>query len=256
MEAVRRPLQGVRNILRFNWHVFASAAAIATALAVASRWLDPPDSVAALVAATVVAGTTLVSLGVSCYVYDLSGLYRLDWLDATGVESRPGTLMANIHAGFDETTALLRARYPTAEWTVMDFYDPVHHTEISIRRARRAHPPSPDDLRVGTAALPLPDRSLNAVFVILAAHEIRDRDERHRFFAELRRVLAPGGRIVLVEHLRDWRNFLAYTVGFLHFIGRRAWLEAFAGAGLRVSRTLAPNFFLACFVLERDDGAS
>lgn len=252
----RPPLAGVANILRFNWHFFAAAGAAALVLAAASSWLGGPAGALLLAAAGLVLLTTFVSLAVSCYVYDLSGLYRLDWLAATGIEDRPGAAMANIHAGLDETTPLLRRRYPGASWKVMDFYDPARHTEVSIRRARRAHPPAPDDLAVDTAGLPVADGSLDAVFLILAAHEIRDRAERRAFFAELDRVLAPGGRIVVVEHLRDGRNFLAYTLGAFHFLGRRAWLDAFAGAGLRLAATFRPNFFLICFVLERHDPSS
>ncbi len=254
MGAVRRPLQGVGNILRFNWHFYLAAGAGALALAVASAWLEGTPRLITVGVAALLGGTTLVSLLVSCYVYDLSGLYRLQWLPP--VAAGPGAEMANIHAGFDETSALLRARYPEATWTVMDFYDPARHTEVSIRRARRAHPPSPEDVRVDTSALPLSSSALDAVFVVLAAHEIRDAGERRAFFAELHRVIKPGGRVIVVEHLRDWRNFVAYTVGAFHFIGRRAWLEAFEHARLRVAETLAPNLFMTCFVLEKSGETS
>lgn len=250
----RRPFQGVANILRFNWHFFALALGGAAALAAAGARLDGAPRLVAVAAAGALGLTTLVSLAVSWYVYDLSGFYRLGWLEGAGVE--PGGTMVNVHAGFDETSAALRARYPGSEWTVMDFYDPAKHTEVSIRRARRAHPPSPDDLEVATTDLPLPPAAARAVFVILAAHEIRDAGERRGFFAELARALEPGGRIVLVEHLRDWRNLLAYNLGAFHFIGRKAWLAAFAAAGLRIARTNRPNLFLTCFILERDEPAA
>lgn len=248
MVVLRRPFQGVANILRFNWHFFLLAGAAVGAGVVASSWLEGQLRWAALAAVGLLGGTTLVSLLVSWYVYDLSGLYRLEWLE--GVAVPPGGEMANIHAGFDETSSLLRARYPDAGWTVMDFYDPARHTEVSIRRARHACPPSPRDLRISTSDLPCADASLDAVFVILAAHEIREADERAAFFGELHRVLAAGGRVILVEHLRDWRNFVAYTAGAFHFIGRKAWLAAFEAARLRVAQTLSPNPFMTCFVLE------
>jgi len=254
MATVRRPFQGVGNILRFNWPFYALAlagAALLTAagLAVGGRW--GPLAFAAVAALVV---TTTVSLLVSTYVYDLSGLYELRWLDRLGVEA--GERMVNIHAGFDETSALLRRRYPDARWTVLDFYDPEKHTEPSIRRARRAHPPSPDDLCVDTVELPLPSASQAAIFLILAAHEIRDPRERHAFFAELRRILEPGGRIVLVEHLRDLRNVLAYSLGAFHFIARGAWSTAFERAGLRLAESSRINPFITCFVLEKDAPAA
>ncbi len=253
--APRRPFQGVLNILRFNWHFFVLAGGGVAALALASATLEGAPRLVALGAFGLRGGSVLVSLLVSSYVYDFSGLYRLEWLTAeTGLEEpggpgEPASRMANIHAGFDETSALLRARYPAAAWTVMDFYDPAKHTEASISRARRAYPPSPEDLRVDTSELPISSSSMDAIFVVLAAHEIRDADERQAFFEELHRVLKPHGSIILVEHLRDWPNLLAYTAGAFHFVGRAAWLAAFENARLRVSETLAPNRFMACFVL-------
>ncbi len=41
------------------------------------------------------------------------------------------------------------------------------------------------------------------------------------FFNELNRVLKPNGQIVVTEHLRDLNNFLAYNIGFFHFLQDR-----------------------------------
>jgi ubiquinone/menaquinone biosynthesis C-methylase UbiE len=208
-------------------------------------------SMLGLGAVAALVGMTVVSLVVSCYVYDLSGLYQLAWMDM--VSLGPGGKMANIHAGLDETTTLLRARYPKAEWTVMDFYDAEKHTEISIKRARRIYPPSPKDLRVNTSELPLSPSSMDAVFVVLAAHEIRNEKERVVFFKELHRVLKPEGIVVVLEHLRNIPNFLAYAVGALHFISRKSWHQAFERAQLRIAKTICPNPFMTCFILERHE---
>ena len=88
-------------------------------------------------------------------------------------------------------------------------------------------------------ALPLPAAATDWVLVLLAAHEIREPAQRVAFLREIRRVLAPGGRAVVLEHLRDPANFLAYTIGFLHFYSRTTWLAAFRGADLHLLRQLA-----------------
>ena len=109
MDGLRKPLQGVCNILRFNWHFYLLAIAIAAIIAGASVWLEGLPRLVGVGLVVAIGGVTLVSLLVSCYVYDLSGLYRFDWLDT--VASGPGVKMVNIHAGFDETSTVLRACY-------------------------------------------------------------------------------------------------------------------------------------------------
>jgi SAM-dependent methyltransferase len=250
MATLRRPFQGVATILRFNWHFFVLAAGASALLVALGASSEGALRTLAFTAAVGVAGTILLSLTASWYVYDLSGLYDLEWIPDLG--KAPGRSLVNVHAGFDETSALLRQRYPDAAWTVLDFYDPSQHTEVSIRRARRACPPSPEDIRVDTTDLPLADESTDVVFAILAAHEIRGSEERAAFFRELHRALGPGGKVVIAEHLRDGYNLAAYTVGAFHFIPRRAWLRAFEEARLRLVETRPVNPFITCFVLEKN----
>ncbi len=244
----RRPGQGVGNIVRFNWPFFALALGGAAGLLALLRLPLPPLARLALgVALAGLVVSTLVSLLVSAYVYDFSGLYRLDWLTEF---VRPGGQLVSVNAGFDETSALLAARFPTTRLTVLDFYDPARHTEASIARARRAYPPYPGTLITDPAALPLPTASADTVLAMLAAHEVRDPAERVVFFRELARVLRPGGRLVVVEHPRDAANFLAYNVGALHFHSRAAWLSTFREAGLRLLEARKHTPFITVFILE------
>ncbi|MEO0731388.1 MAG: class I SAM-dependent methyltransferase [Bacteroidota bacterium] len=245
---MRTAYQGVTNILRFNWHFFALAVGGTVAGLLVARWLGGSWWYLGLLVAAGVLLTTLASLVVSWYVYDYSGLYDLEWLDLPG----EATELVNIHAGFDETSALLAERYPRARLRVLDFYDPALHTEVSIRRARRAYPPYPGTEGMHTAKVPLVSGSADAIFLLLAAHEIRDADERVAFFRQLRRSLQPSGRIIVLEHLRDGANFLAYTLGFFHFYSRTTWLRTFDKAGLRIAREKKLTPFLTCFTLVAD----
>ncbi len=191
-------------------------------------------------------GSTLVSLLASAYVYDLSDFYRLNFVGGGAAGAKRAV---NINAGFDETSQILRERFTEAELVVLDFYDPARHTEVSIARARRAYPPYPGTRTVTTETLPLADASVDRLFLTLAAHEIRDVEERIAFFRECCRVLAPGGRVYVTEHLRDAANFVVYNIGFLHFHSRRSWLATFAAAGLSVVEERKTTPFVSTFTL-------
>ena len=254
MDSVRKPFQGVRNIVRFNWHFYALALALGLALSLVAGWAPAPFGRYAGVGLLLVLAPLVVSLAVSTYVYDGAGLYELGWLPA-GVGPEAGQVLLTVSAGFDEISPILRQRWPAGQLLAVDFYDPARHTEVSIRRARRAYPPPAGTQAAKTHALPLPDHAADATLAFLAAHEIRDAAERATFFREIKRITRAGGPIVVVEHLRDPANFLAYTIGFLHFHSRRAWLATFRAAGLRVAQEIKITPFLSAFIL-RGDAAS
>ena len=242
---MRQPFQGVSNIVRFNWHFYIIAlVGVGLGLWLAS-WLGGWWLVAGLCIAFGAIATLIISLIVSWYIYDRSDLYRLTWLP----DLEPGSRMVNIHAGFDETSALLVKRYPDAQLRVFDFYDPELHTEVSIKRARKAYAAYPGTEAISTTEVPLADNSVDVIFLLLAAHEIRNDDERWAFFGRLSYALKPGGRIIVTEHLRDPANFLAYTVGAFHFLPYEDWRRTFSEAALAVAKEEKLTPFLTTFTL-------
>ncbi len=250
MESLRKPYIGLWNIVRFNWHFYVLAFAVLAALAVGVGFLPAPYALWGSIALLLALGSTLLSLAVSHLIYDRSGLYQLHWLDEAGMAAPQN--MLNIHAGFDETSALLAQKYPRANLRVFDFYDPQKHTELSIRRARKAYPPYPGTQAVSTESLPLEAASLNSIFTLLSAHEVRDDEERIRFFSELKRALKADGKLVVTEHLRDAANFLAFNIGFFHFHSRKNWLRTFESAGLQVEKELKITPFISTFILSKN----
>jgi SAM-dependent methyltransferase len=245
----RRPFQGVWTIIRFNWHFHAIALAAIALLLAGAVFLSGLAAMICALLAVCAAFSVVLSLLATWHAYDSSGLYQMSWLAPELDHVRHA---ANIHAGFDETTILLKSAFSGLSWHVFDFYDPSKHTEISIRRARRAHPPLPDTMPIRTDHIPLNDRSLDRALLILAAHEIRDHDERVKFFRELKRVLAPGGRVIVTEHLRDLVNITAYSIGAWHFHPRAEWLATFHEAGFHVAREFRNNLLITTFVLKAD----
>lgn len=251
---MRSSYQGVWNIIRFNWPFYALSALAVTVMFSAAVYTSGWVALVFSIALGMAVLATAVSLAVSFYVYDLSGLYELKWLNRVSVPQ--GGTTVNFNAGFDETSELLRERFPEAEMIVYDFYDPAKHTEASIARARKAYPPFPGTRSVSAAAIPLADGSAANVFAIMSAHEIRDASDRDAFFSEIARCLADGGNVVVVEHLRDLANAFAYNVGALHFHSRKAWLKNFANSGMRLESEIKLTPFVTAFFLKKDGTAS
>ncbi len=251
---MRKPFQGVWNIIRFNWHFYVVAIAVLCCLLLSENYLSLSAKSYLRIIELLILVPTLVSLCVSLYVYDLSGLYQLNWIDNRFPKRR--MTIVNIHAGFDETSTLLASKFKEAELLVFDFYEPEKHTEISIKRARKAYPSFPNTKSVSTNHLPIADNTVDMVFVIFAAHEIRDEQERITFFKELKRIIKPTGTIVVTEHLRDFPNFLAYNIGFLHFYSRKSWLELFQKVSLSVKKEQKITTFISTFTLTKNGIAS
>lgn len=187
------------------------------------------------------------SVLVSHYIYDCSALYENTWI-RRALPAAPAH-WANFHAGFDEFGPLLTAAFGPG--TIIDFFDAEEMTEPSIERARNYVRASPGSIHARAAAIPLGDNQLEAAFVFFSAHELRRPASRAQFFAELNRVLKPTGRIILLEHLRDLPNFLAFGPGFLHFHSRPSWMDAIAAASLRVQHEFSRTPFVRAFVLEK-----
>ena len=247
MEKIRNPFEGIWNIVRFNWHFYVLSFIVVCVLAIAKTNMPHSLQWLAVIICIYTVAVTCISLLVSFYIYDLAGLYNLSWLEQTGIKTT-GNLV-NIHAGFDETSHIIQQKYQPKTLTVFDFYDPQKHTELSIKRARKTYPPFPETLPVQTLHLPLANGFADTIFLIFAAHEIRDNEERIIFFKELNRTLDAGGNIVVTEHLRNLPNFLAYNFGFFHFLSRRVWYSTFKNADLCIKQEIKITPFITTFIL-------
>ena len=250
MAQTRKPFQGVWNIIRFNWHFYVLSFGLLTLSLLLATCLNNPFQLYCYILCLVILIPILISLSVSFYVYDLSGLYSFNWLNEQSINEN--SKIVTINAGFDETTLLLKDKFSNAEFFTFDFYNPLKHTEPSIKRARKAYPLLPGTQQVTTNSLPLQDNFADAIFIILAAHEIRNKAERIGFFKELKRVLKPSGQIILTEHLRDTPNFLAYNIGFLHFYSKSSWLNTFQAAQLQLKKEIKITPFISTFILQKN----
>src|SRR5690606_36540610 len=246
MEVNRRKFQGVLNILSFNRHFYVYGFC-ALALIIASKFfLNWNNVLFWLVICGVVYGLVM-PLIVSAYVYDFSGFYNFDWLKKMNLHDTKQKLNLNINAGFDETSYIIKNILTESKLQVYDFYNAQHHTEPAIIRARKVSLVYPNTQQIASNTIPLADNTVDHIFLLSAIHEIRKQEEKIQFLKECRRVCKPSGNVIMVEHLRDLPNFLAFTIGFTHFFSKATWKKAFKDADFTIINETKFTPFMSIF---------
>jgi len=230
MEEKRRKFQGVLNILSFNRHFYVLGLGFLVLL-IASHWLIGWSDIVFWLIIVMFLYGLLMPLIVSAYVYDFSGYYNFHWFKNLITDDKSVKLIVNINAGFDETSFIIKNKFPQSELKVFDFYNSKQHTEMAIKRARKVSLVFPNTQQIASDSIPLKDNSVDILFLLSAVHEIRSQEEKIQFLKECHRLCKPDGKVIMVEHLRDFPNFLAFSVGFAHFFSRSTWKKAFERAG-------------------------
>jgi SAM-dependent methyltransferase len=230
MELKRRKFQGVLNILSFNRHFYVLGLAVLAILIASDLLIEWPNILFWLIIAAFLYGL-IMPLAVSAYVYDFSGYYKFHWLKNLIRDNERVKLIVNINAGFDETSFIIKNMFPQSDLRVFDFYNAKQHTEPAIKRARKVSLIYPNTQQIASSSIPVKDNSIDIVFLLSAVHEIRSHEEKVQFLKECYRLCKSDGKVIMVEHLRNFPNFLAFSVGFTHFFSRSVWKNAFDRAG-------------------------
>lgn len=246
MEVKRRKFQGVLNILSFNRHFYVFGLGILAVLFVSYLFFEWPEMAFWLIVIAFLYGL-IMPLIVSAWVYDFSGYYKFQWLKKIINNSEGVHQIVNINAGFDETSFIIEDRFPGAEIKVFDFYNASQHTEPAIKRARKVSLVYPNTQQIASHSITVEDKTIDIVFLLSAVHEIRKHDEKVQFLKECYRICKPDGKVIMVEHLRDFPNFLAFSVGFTHFFSRSTWKNAFERAGFSTFQETKFTPFMSVF---------
>ncbi len=250
----RKPFQGVLNVIKFNWHFYALAVALSAAIIASALFLPNNYRFYCVLLALKIIIPSIISLVVTYYIYDYSKIYNLHFLNNLII--KPTDTLVNINAGFDEFSFTILEKFKTKNLRVFDFYNPEKHPEISIERARKTTKNHPNTKQITTSTIPLDQNSVDFVFLFFSAHEIRNAQERTAFFEQINQKLKQNGKIIVLEHLRDLPNFIAYTVGFFHFISKKNWVKTFQNSNLKIQSETKITPFLSLLILQKNGTAS
>ena len=230
---------GGLRVARYSWPLYAAAAVglVAGAVVASSPRLPAPLRLMAVAGMSVALWFACASLLAFHWIFDRSELTRWEWLRAL---DPPPARWVQLSAGPDETQAPLAAIFPGSEGRDVDVFDPASMTAPALARARERRGRDAQGARPG--ALPIETGWADGVYVVLAAHEVRDPGEREKLFGELRRILGAEGRLVLIEHPRNLAGALAFGPGVLHFLPMGEWarLAALTSFVLESERDMSP----------------
>jgi SAM-dependent methyltransferase len=241
-----------RKLARYNRPLYATIALVITAGVLAAAASPLPTAVRVIAAAFALGGAWFGAASFLAFhwMFDRSELLRWEWLvEELGAPRR----WVEVSVALEETTPPMPDLFPGSEGRMLDIYDEASTPAPAIAAARRRGAAT-SATAVPLEALPVADGWADAAVVVLAAHEIRDRAARGRFFAELARVLREGGQLVLVEHLRNLAAAAAFGPGMFHFLPRREWMRLAHASGLRLTRERAITPFVRVLVYGRAEG--
>lgn len=243
---MRKPFQGVLNILSFNRHFYVFGIGLLGILIMFYFFFGWPQIVLWLIIAAFLYGL-IMPLVISAYVYDFSGFYSFQWLNDLISDHHNIQLIVNINAGFDETSFLIKNKFSESDLKVFDFYNDKQHTESAIKRARKVSLVYPDTRRISSDSIPLKEKTTDIIFLLSAVHEMRSQKEKIQFLKECCRLCKTDGQVIMVEHLRDFPNFLAFSIGFTHFFSKAIWQNAFKQAGFSSVKETKFTPFMSIF---------
>jgi len=114
-----------------------------------------------------------------------------------------GDRVLEIGAGAGAATAELRKR---ASHVVSLEYDSLLVTRLAQRNGNGAGVVQGD-----AASLPFADRTFSSAVAVLVLHHLRSSEQQDRAFAEVHRVLLPGGHFFAFEIPDGWFNRVIHT---------------------------------------------
>ena len=156
-------------------------------------------------------------------------------------------VVADLHIGTYRHSYIVADLLPTAVVHSIDCWgEPGNPHEIAIRDVRDLECPPTHHPRIRTGraeeyTLPLSDASCDVVVLGFGTHEIPDDGPLEKVFSEVKRVLKPGGKVLMFEHGNDFHNVIIFGPVIGHVVPRNEWADKFKAYFAEVGYARAPQ---------------
>jgi ubiquinone/menaquinone biosynthesis C-methylase UbiE len=233
-----RQYSGTVATLLYNWPIFAGLLMFGAVGATVAAFLETPWSYLLFTAGIAAFSFAVVVIVAAFCVYDYGRQREYDRLFELGQLSTANVVI-DVTAGKLRGTRGLLSRVKQGHYFIVDIFDPDKMPDQALRRARAMEPPLESDRRVYRRSaqpnqLPIPHNWADAIYCSFSLHELQKSADRDAIFAEFSRILKPGGRLLIAEHGRDWRNLLVFGPGVFSFYSAACWEQHISAAGLHL----------------------
>lgn len=252
--SINRQFQRTTRYIRTHWPVYTGLygslvlAVLFIGLSLALEWYS---FITFSLAIVLVASYLLIAYLYLAYLLnDAPGGTAADILIDLG-QAKPIDRVVCLDLGLRTTPVAVAKYMTTGEVMAIGLYNPQSNTGASLHRARaRARKPVADPrlqwIDGNIELLPLPDRSVSAVYMNRILSEFWLPEEREQLLKEVLRILIPEGRLLLAEPIRAQSHLLLTGLITYGLPTPEHWRETLMKAGFTLRKEKTARGLLFC----------
>lgn len=168
---------------------------------------------------------------------------------------QPTSSFVNVGLGVRQTPVALSRRLTRGHIRAIDVYNPQLTPRQVLARQRRPLPLVSDPrltwLEGSLDLLPMPDNSVPLVVASYILTEFWQHGDRERLLREMRRILQPGGHLILAEPARTTTQWLMIGPAAARLPPPAYWRALLRTAGFVVTREKDIGGYYLCFRAEK-----
>jgi SAM-dependent methyltransferase len=162
-------------------------------------------------------------------------LYRLS-------QTRSSDALACVDVGLRWPAIAISHHLTSGHMHVIDIYNPQLMPSKYLARVRRNAQSTIKDPRLdwydsNLELLPLPDSSVDAVFLFQTLSELAQYGDQQALLKEIDRILEPNGRLLMAEPANTWPNRLRPGSAVLNLHPPEYWSRLLTDAGFEIRRS-------------------